>query len=90
MVKCLRATSSTFSEFTKQQNSQSQNNSRKPASNRGTMSRSECLEILGLNESAGKTEIIKAHKKLIQQCHPDKGGSEYLAQKINQARDILT
>jgi len=47
------------------------------------------LEILGLAEGATKDEVAKAHRKLMQKMHPDRGGTEYLAKKINAARDYL-
>ena len=53
------------------------------------MNTSEALAVLGLEEGATREEIISAHKKLIQKMHPDRGGSTYLAIKINQAKDIL-
>ena len=53
------------------------------------MDRRKALAILGLNEKAQKEDIIKAHKRLMQKLHPDTGGSEYLAIKINQAKDFL-
>lgn len=55
----------------------------------GEMSRSDAYAILGLDEGASEEQIIAAHGRLIQRLHPDRGGSTFLAAKINQARDLL-
>lgn len=53
------------------------------------MNEKEALDILGLEPGALKDDIVKAHRSLIGKMHPDKGGSTYLATKINAARDHL-
>jgi hypothetical protein len=53
------------------------------------LDRTEALQILGLDESASRDDIINAHRRLIQKVHPDRGGSDYLAARINLAKDIL-
>lgn len=58
-------------------------------SNFSELSAEEALNILGLESGASKEEIVKAHKRLIQRLHPDRGGSDYLAAKINAAKDSL-
>ncbi|SUZ61262.1 uncharacterized protein METZ01_LOCUS14116 [marine metagenome] len=52
-------------------------------------SKDEAYKILGLDFDATKDDIISAHKELIRKNHPDKGGSDYLSSKVNEARDIL-
>jgi len=53
------------------------------------LSENEAYEVLGLPTTASKDEVIKAHKRLMQRLHPDRGGSDYLAAKINAAKDKL-
>jgi hypothetical protein len=53
------------------------------------MGRTEALAVLGLEEGVTEEEIVAAHRKLIQKLHPDRGGNDYLAAHINQARDLL-
>ncbi len=60
-----------------------------PASFQKSMTGEEALSVLGLPEGASADDIKAAHKKLIAQIHPDKGGTDYLAAKINEARDFL-
>ena len=49
----------------------------------------EAWQLLGLQPGAAREEIIQAHKRLIQKLHPDRGGNDYLAAKLNAARDLL-
>ena len=65
------------------------NNSAGAAPSSGQMTHHEALAVLGLDEGASDEEIIAAHRRLMQKLHPDRDGNDYLAAKINQAKDFL-
>ncbi|MCY3857863.1 MAG: DnaJ domain-containing protein [Gammaproteobacteria bacterium] len=54
-----------------------------------TITPDRARKILGVTESATREEIVEAHRRLMQKNHPDRGGSEYIASEINQAKRVL-
>jgi hypothetical protein len=55
----------------------------------GPMSKSEALRLLGLTLGATADDIRAAHRRKLQEHHPDRGGDPDMAARINQARDVL-
>jgi DnaJ family protein C protein 19 len=49
----------------------------------------EARTLLGLSEGASPDDIRAAHRRLIAKVHPDAGGSQGLATRVNAARDAL-
>lgn len=66
-----------------------QQQERRRGSGSEAMSRAEAAEILGLDPEADREAILAAHRRLMQKLHPDRGGTDYLASRLNAARDRL-
>ncbi|MFN3958745.1 MAG: DnaJ domain-containing protein [Parvularculaceae bacterium] len=61
----------------------------RPPVSKSVLALEEAAAILGVGVGASADEIRSAHRKLIGQLHPDKGGTDYLAAKINDARRLM-
>jgi curved DNA-binding protein CbpA len=53
------------------------------------MSRDEAYQVLGLEPGASPERIRDEYKRLMKKMHPDQGGTNYLAARINEAKDVL-
>jgi DnaJ homolog subfamily C member 19 len=60
-----------------------------PPRQSSSMTRQEAYEVLGLKPGADAEAIHAAHRRLMRTAHPDAGGSDWLASRVNQARDVL-
>src|SRR5262249_17773887 len=60
-----------------------------PRRRAGAMTPEEAYQVLGLQPGATEAEIRAAHHRLMRTAHPDSGGSDWLATRINLARDVL-
>jgi len=47
------------------------------------------MEVLALKPDHNADDVIQAHRRMMQKVHPDRGGSDYLAAQINQAKETL-
>lgn len=60
-----------------------------PAGADSGMSADEAREILGVGNDASNDEVEDAYRRLMLKMHPDQGGSDWFAAKINRAREVL-
>lgn len=74
-------------EYFDEQDARGRANSDEPAAAADT--EAEAYEVLGLKPGATAEDVRAAYRKLMMGVHPDQGGSEYLAAKINAAKDRL-
>ncbi len=76
---------------TRQNQQQQSGSSNQPPPRRAAtgMSVDEAYQVLGLHAGATDEEIRAAHHRLMRAAHPDSGGSDWLATRINLARDVL-
>ena len=58
-----------------------------PSARSGEVRRARTL--LGLSRSPTRDQVIEAHRRLVAQVHPDRGGSAELVYEANAARDLL-
>lgn len=51
--------------------------------------RAKARALLGVPSGASRAQIIDAHRRLLAQVHPDRGGTNELVHEANSARDLL-
>ena len=71
------------------QQRQSGGSTQPPPRRQGGMTVDEAYQVLGLRPGSTEAEIREAHHRLMRTAHPDSGGSDWLATRVNQARDVL-
>ncbi|CAN1274861.1 Mitochondrial import inner membrane translocase subunit TIM14-1 [Linum perenne] len=53
------------------------------------MTKREAALILGVRERTPAKDVKDAYKRIMKVNHPDQGGSHYISNKVNEAKNIL-
>ncbi len=53
------------------------------------MTRAQAFQVLGLDPTAPREQILATYRRLMKKVHPDQGGTTYLATQLNEAKDVL-
>lgn len=72
-----------------QEQRQQQSGQRRYTGDSGRMTDKEACDILGLAPDCSAEEVVAAHRRLMQKLHPDRGGTDYLAAQLNEAKEVL-
>lgn len=64
-------------------------NETSPFAEKAKMGEEEARLVLDVEAHASDEEIEQAYRKLMKRVHPDQGGNDYVAAKVNEARNIL-
>ena len=59
------------------------------SASRGPMGVEEARDVLGVGPRATPEEIKAAHRRMMRQAHPDAGGSDWMAARVNEAKEVL-
>jgi len=70
-------------------NKTAQANQKPSPTSSNAMDVEQALQVFGFDAVPVEEKIVKRHRELMQKNHPDRGGSDFLAAQINQAKDVL-
>lgn len=60
-----------------------------PSNSFSAMNLEQALQIFGFDDLPSEEKVTQRHRELMQKNHPDRGGSDFLAAQINQAKEVL-
>ena len=53
------------------------------------MDKAEAAKVLGVKLDTPEKDVNDADRKLMMANHPDRGGSPFISEKINEAKNLL-
>lgn len=54
-----------------------------------SLTKDQARAMLEVARGAGREDIVAAHRRLMARNHPDRGGSNYIAAQLNEAKELL-